>query len=61
MFNEIVLVAAAYLRTRNVRLVVYLDDWLLVNQCKEISIHSISRDLLESFGFVIYVHVCLII
>lgn len=33
--HQMVLAVVAYLRTRHIRLVVYLDDWLAVNQCKE--------------------------
>ena len=38
-------VVAAYLRTHNVRLAVYIDDWLIVNQSKR------SRKMPEPFGF----------
>lgn len=31
VFIKIVLVVVVYLRIRNIRLVVYLDDWLVVN------------------------------
>lgn len=60
VFNEIVLVAAAYMRTRNIRLiVVYLDDWLVVNQCKEILIQyrEICLNLLVSWFMYMYVWV----
>lgn len=55
VFTKIVSVVAAYLRTRNIRLVVYLDDWLVVNQCKEnlIQDREICLNLLVSLGFII--------
>jgi hypothetical protein len=34
IFTKIVSVVAAYLRTLGIRLAVYLDDWLIVNQNK---------------------------
>lgn len=48
-------VVADYLRTRNICLVVYLDDWLVVNQCKEnfIQDREICLNLLVSLGFII--------
>lgn len=55
MFTKIVSVVADYLRTRNICLVVYLDDWLVVNQCKEnfIQDREICLNLLVSLGFII--------
>ena len=47
VFTKVVSVAAAHLRTLNLRLAVYLDDWFLVNQIKSYymqtkRLHSIS-------------------
>lgn len=60
VFNEIVLVAAAFMsafmRTRNIRLIVV---YLIGSKPMQKNFDSISRDLLESSGFVIYVHVWL--
>ncbi|CAC5410887.1 unnamed protein product [Mytilus coruscus] len=48
-------VVAAFLRTQNVRLAVYLDDWLVVNQSKTqlYQDRKKSLDLLISLGFLI--------
>lgn len=55
VFTKMVSVVADYLRTRNICLVVYLDDWLVVNQCKEnfIQDREICLNLLVSLGFII--------
>lgn len=49
VFTKMVSIVAAYRRERNIRLVVYLDDQLVVNQCKDNLIQD--REMLESSGF----------
>ena len=55
IFTKIVSVVAAYLRAQNIRMAVYLDDWLIVNQEKKQLILDRKRclDLLVSLGFMI--------
>ena len=55
VFTKMVSVVAAYLRTHNVRLAVYLDDWLIVNQSKEGLLQDREKclNLLVSLGFII--------
>lgn len=55
VFTKMVSVVAAFLRTQNVRLVVYLDDWLVVNQSKNQLYQDRKKclDLLNSLGFLI--------
>ena len=54
-FTKIVTVIAAYLRMQNLRLAVYLDDWFLVNQIRQLLIRDKIRtlDLLSELGFLI--------
>ncbi|VDI65918.1 Hypothetical predicted protein [Mytilus galloprovincialis] len=55
VFTKIVSVVAAHLRKQGIRLAVYLDDWLIVDQQKSVLVKN--RDttitLLTSLGFII--------
>jgi hypothetical protein len=55
VFTKIVSVVAAYLRTLGIRLAVYLDDWLIVNQNKRqlLSDRGNCLNLLKSLGFLV--------
>ncbi|CAC5356039.1 unnamed protein product [Mytilus coruscus] len=55
VFTKIVSVVAAYLRTKNIRLVVYLDDWLIINQQKAHLCLDRAEclNLLVSLGFIV--------
>ena len=55
VFTKIVSVVAAYLRTLGIRLAVYLDDWLIVNQNKRqlLSDRENCLNLLKSLGFLV--------
>jgi len=55
VFTKVVSVVAAYLCTLNVRLAVYLDDWLNLNQVKEILIQNLNQSLhlLINLGFMV--------
>ena len=54
-FTKVVSVVAAHLRMQNVRLAVYLDDWFLVNQLRNMLIADKKRalNLLVDLGFMI--------
>ncbi|VDI15149.1 Hypothetical predicted protein [Mytilus galloprovincialis] len=55
VFTKIVAVVAAHLRSRGIRLVVYLDDWFLLNQEKSQLIldRELVLNLLVELGFII--------
>ena len=55
VFTKVVSVVAAYLRTQNIRLVIYLDDWLIVNQDKNQLLQDRQKclNLIVSLGFII--------
>lgn len=55
VFTKLVTVVAAYLRTMNIRLGVYLDDWLGLNQFRKQLLldKRMSLELLMSLGFII--------
>ena len=55
VFTKVVSVAAAHLRTLNLRLAVYLDDWFLVNQIKKLlyADKKTALNLLVDLGFMI--------
>ena len=54
-FTKIVTVIAAHLRMQNLRMAVYLDDWFLVNQVKQMLILNKRKalNLLADLGFLI--------
>jgi hypothetical protein len=55
VFTKIISVVAAYLRTLGIRLAVYLDDWLIVNQNKRqlLSDRGNCLNLMKSLGFLV--------
>lgn len=55
VFTKVVAVIAAHLRSRGIRLIVYLDDWLILNQkkCQLISDRETVLNLLVQLGFII--------
>lgn len=55
VFTKIVSVVAAHLRSQNVRLAVYLDDWMSVNQEKQALLQDreLMLNLLTRLGFII--------
>ena len=55
VFTKIVSVVAAYLRAQNIRMVVYLDDWMIVNQNKKQLIQDREKclNLIVSLGFIV--------
>ncbi|CAC5386371.1 unnamed protein product [Mytilus coruscus] len=55
IFTKLVSVVAAYLRTQNIRMSVYLDDWLIVNQDQQQLVQDRLKclNLLVSLGFMI--------
>ena len=55
VFTKVVSVAVAHLRTLNLRLAVYLDDWFLVNQIKKLlyADKKTALNLLVDLGFMI--------
>ena len=55
VFTMVVSVSAAHLRTLNLRLAVYLDDWFLVNQIKKLlyADKNTALNLLVDLGFMI--------
>ncbi|VDI09965.1 Hypothetical predicted protein [Mytilus galloprovincialis] len=55
IFTKIVSVVAAYLRAQNVRMVVYLDDWMIINQDKIQLLKDREKclNLIVSLGFII--------
>ena len=55
VFTKLVSVVAAYLRIQNVRLAVYLDGWLNLNQnkCSLLQDRELCLNLLVSLGFMI--------
>jgi ribonuclease HI len=55
VFTKLVSVVAAYLRTLNIRLSVYLDDWMSLNQVKQKLIQDRDKclNLLISLGFIV--------
>ena len=55
IFTKLVSVVAAYLRTQNIRMSVYLDDWLIVNQNQQQLVQDRLKclNLLVSLGFMI--------
>ncbi|CAC5377945.1 unnamed protein product [Mytilus coruscus] len=55
IFTKIVSVVAAYLRAQNLRMVVYLDDWIIVNQDQNQLILDREKclNLIVSLGFIV--------
>ncbi|XP_063442613.1 uncharacterized protein LOC134722909 [Mytilus trossulus] len=55
VLTNIMAVVAAHLRSRGIRLIVYLDDWFLLNQEKSQLIldRELVRNLLVELGFII--------
>jgi hypothetical protein len=55
VFTKIVSVVAAILRAQSIRVAIYLDDWLVVNQNKQHLILDREKclNLLVSLGFII--------
>ena len=55
VFTKIVSVVAAILRAQRIRVAIYLDDWLVVNQNKQHLILDLEKcfNLLVSLGFII--------
>ena len=55
VFTKLVSVVAAFVRTRNIRLTVYLDDWLNLNQIKSLLLNPLDQTLnsLMYLGFII--------
>jgi hypothetical protein len=53
IFTKILKVVMAFLRRRGIRLVIYLDDILILNESKEGLLADIDIDLLQSLGFLI--------
>ena len=55
VFTKVVAVIAAHLRSRGIRLVVYLDDWFLINQSKSQLVldRETVLNLLVELGFMI--------
>ena len=48
VFTNVVSVVTAYLRMHNIRLVAYLDDWLILNNQKEMQNSNRSRESAQS-------------
>ena len=57
VFTKVVSVVTAYLRMHNIRLVAYLDDWLILNNQKEMLLRDREKvlNLLTQLGFIINV------
>ena len=55
VFTKILSVVAAYLRVKAIRLAVYLDDWIQLNQERQILLteREITLNLLLNLGFII--------
>ncbi|CAC5403693.1 unnamed protein product [Mytilus coruscus] len=55
VFTKIIIVVAAHLRTQNIRLATYLDDWLLVNAQEKMLISDREKtlSLLVKLGFIV--------
>ena len=55
VFMNVVSVVTAYLRMHNIRLVAYLDDWLILNNQKEMLLRDREKvlNLLTQLGFII--------
>ena len=57
VFTKIVSVVAAHLRVNNIRLIAYLDDWLVVNKNKNLLLSDREKvlNLLTQLGFIVNV------
>lgn len=53
VFTITLSIVAVYLRTLRIKLAVYLDNWLVVNQSQKVQIYRRSRKL-SSLGFIAY-------
>ncbi|MCG7876485.1 MAG: reverse transcriptase domain-containing protein [Candidatus Thiodiazotropha endolucinida] len=55
VFTKVMSVVTAHLRTQNIRLASYLDDWLVVNQIRRLLLQDRERclNLLTSLGFIV--------
>ena len=55
VFTKVIFVVAAHLRMRNIRLAVYLDDWLFVNLIRRLLLIDREKalNLLSKLGFMI--------